>query len=68
MSSYSTKTYVVQKADHDGQLGAVIAVKLTHTAAHGIAKRNAPARVHFVLADKSEALNVDPNSIQTVCK
>ena len=59
MSHYVTKVYVVQKADHDGVLGDVIAVKLTHGAAHAIAKQFAPCRVHFAIADKSNELNVD---------
>ena len=67
MSSYSTKTYVVQKADHNGVLGAVLAVKLTRAVAHQIAKAHAPAAVHFVLADKSPVLNVDQNSTQSDC-
>ena len=59
MSSYQTKVYVVQKADPNGVLGDVIAVKLTHGAAHAIAKQFAPCRVHFAIADKSDELNVD---------
>ena len=54
MSGYVTKVYVVQKAD-----GEVIAVKLTHSSAHAVAKRHAPARVHFAVADKTEELNVE---------
>ena len=54
MSNYTTKVYVVQKAD-----GEVIAVKLTHGAAHAIAKRHAPARVHFAVANKADELNVE---------
>ena len=64
MSSYTTKVYVVQKADADGVLGDVIAVKLTHGAAHAIAKRHAPAMVHFAVADKSDALNVERQASQ----
>jgi hypothetical protein len=37
----------------------VLAVKLTLAAAHATAKRHAPAKVHFVMADKSEELNVE---------
>ena len=59
MNGYQTKVYVVQKADHNGVLGDVIAVKLTHGAAHSIAKQFAPCRVHFAIADKSDELNVD---------
>ena len=51
MSSYQTKVYVVQKSDVEGNLGRLLAVKLTHAAAHAVAKRHAPAKVHFVLAD-----------------
>lgn len=58
--AYEVKCYVVQKANADGGLGQVLAVKLTHAQAHAIAKAHAPARVHFVVADKTEALNVDP--------
>jgi len=58
MSGYQTKVYVVQQAERDGALGPILAVKLSHTAAHAIAKRHAPAKVHFVIADKSEQLNV----------
>lgn len=57
-SRYTVKVYVVQKADRDGRLiGDVLAVKLTHGAAHQIAKANAPAKVTCVLADKTEFLN-----------
>ena len=59
MSGYQTKVYVVQKADSGGLLRDVLAVKLTLAAAHAIAKRHAPAKVHFVTADKSEELNVE---------
>lgn len=60
MSGYQTKVYVVQKADRDGVLGAVLAVKLTHKAAHTVAKAFAPAKVHFALADKSDQPNMEP--------
>jgi hypothetical protein len=63
--AYETKVYVVQKADRDGNLGEVLAVKLSHGSAHQIAKDHAPAKVHFVIADKSETLNVDHGPIQT---
>lgn len=57
-AGYKVKVYVVQKADRQGRLqGEVLAVKLTHTAAHAIAKAHAPAKVTCVLADKSEYLN-----------
>ena len=68
MSSYQTKVYVVQKADAEGNLGKVLAVKLTHTSAHNVAKRCAPAKVHFVIADKTDFLNVDPIPSQPSCK
>jgi hypothetical protein len=58
MSHYSTKTFVVQKSDRNGLLGEVLAVKLTFAAAHAVAKKHAPAIVHFAVADKSDALNV----------
>lgn len=58
MSGYQTKVYVVQKATRDGVLGEVIAVKLAYGPAHAIAKRFAPATVHFVVADKSESPNL----------
>jgi len=67
MSSYQTKVYVVQKSDVEGNLGRLLAVKLTHAAAHAVAKRHAPAKVHFVLADKSEQLNVEQVPSQTSC-
>ncbi len=54
MRGYTVKTYVVQKADREGNLiGPVIAVKLTFADAHRIAKDFAPAKVTFVLADKT---------------
>jgi len=58
-SRYATKCYVVQKADRDRVLGAVLAVKLTHKAAHTVAKAFAPAKVHFALADKSDQPNME---------
>ena len=56
--AYEVKVYAVQKADHEGNLGELLAVKLTFAAAHAIAKRKAPAKVHVVTADKTEDLNV----------
>jgi len=57
-SRYSVKVYVVQKADRMGRLvGDVLAVKLTHGAAHEIAKAHAPAKVTCVMADKTPFLN-----------
>ena len=67
MSGYQTKVYVVQKADHYGVPGDVIAVKLTHGAAHAIAKQFAPCRVHFAIADKSDELNVAQRLGQNRC-
>lgn len=56
--AFTVKTYVVQKADRDGNLyGPVIAVKLTFADAHQIAKQFAPARVSMVLADKTPIPN-----------
>ena len=53
-SKFAVKVYVVQKADRQGRLhGDVLAVKLTHAAAHRIARDNAPAKVTCVLADKT---------------
>ena len=59
--AYEVKTYVVQKVDAEDRLGAVIAVKLTWAAAHAIAKRKAPAKVIFAVADKDETPNVVQN-------
>lgn len=56
--AYIVKVYVVQKADKEGKLGELLAVKLTWTEAHTIARRNAPAGVTPVIADKTEELNV----------
>ena len=55
--SFQTKIYVVQKYDRQGNPGEVIALKLTFSAAHAIAKANAPASVGFSIADKSLTLN-----------
>jgi hypothetical protein len=57
MSEYTVKVYVVQKADRAGNLGPVLAVKLTHAAAHALAKQHAPAKVIFAVADKTQDLN-----------
>ena len=56
--AYEVRVYVVQKADREGNLGDLLAVKLTFAAAHEIAKRKAPARVHVVTADKTADWNV----------
>lgn len=54
MSKYTVKVYIVQKADRQGNLyGPIIAAKLTHFEAHQIAKEYAPAKVTFVIADKT---------------
>jgi hypothetical protein len=53
LSKYETKVFIVQRAS-----GEVIAAKLRFADAHDIAKRNAPARVLFALADKTLQLNV----------
>ena len=65
--AYEVRVYVVQKADHEGRLGDLLAVKLTYAAAHAIAKRKAPARVHVVTADKTDDLNVDLGLDHRVC-
>ncbi len=58
MAGYTTKVYVVQQADRDGNLtGPVIAAKLTFKDAHQIAKDFAPARVTPFIADKSPTPN-----------
>ena len=59
--AFETKVYDVQKFDREGKEGPVLAVKLTHGAAHEIAKRNAPAKVIFAVADKDEKPNVEQN-------
>lgn len=53
MSSFQTKVYVVQRED-----GEVIGTKLTFDAAHRLARKYAPAKVLFSLADKSDLPNV----------
>jgi len=59
--AFEVKSYVVQKVDAEGRHGAVLAVKLTWAAAHAIAKRFAPAKVIFAIADKDETPNVVQN-------
>jgi hypothetical protein len=57
-SKFQIKVYVVQKADRNGRLvGDVLAVKLTRSAAHQVARDNAPAKVTCVMADKTAFLN-----------
>ena len=63
--AYEVKVYVVQRYERDGTPGEVIAAKLTHNAAHTIAKKNAPARVIFTVADKSDGLNVEQGAVQS---
>lgn len=58
MSKFVTKVYIVQKYERGGRPGEVIATKLTFGAAHAVAKNNAPARVIFSIADKTEEPNV----------
>ena len=53
MAGYVNKVYVVQRANDE-----LLAVKLTHQAAHQIAKDNAPAKVTCVIADKTLLTNV----------
>lgn len=61
--SFKAKVYVVQWAS-----GALLAVKLTHELAHGIAKAHAPAKVTCVIADKEPGLNVpDQDRCQQTC-
>lgn len=52
-SGFSTKIYIVQKANGD-----VLAAKTAFGPAHAIAKKNAPARILFAIADKGDTLNV----------
>ena len=59
--AFETKVYVVQQFDREGREGPVIAVKLTRQAAHDLAKRYAPAKVIFGIADKDP----HPNVVQT---
>lgn len=59
---FATKVYVVQLADRDGNLGDVVGVKLTHGPAHALARRLAPATVHFVIADKTELANASEHA------
>lgn len=56
-STYACKVYVVQKTDRQGTPQEVLAVKLTHSTAHEIAKAYAPARVICVMADKTISAN-----------
>lgn len=58
MAAYTSKIYIVQKYDRQGQPGEVIAAKLTFAAAHAIAKEFAPAKVVFAIADKDVKPNI----------
>ena len=61
-SKWTTKTYVVQKADRAGNLlPEILGVKLTYSAAHAVAKANAPAKVLFAIADKDDVANPPVN-------
>ncbi len=52
---YTTKVYVVQ-----AESGEVVGCKLTHLAAHMLAKLHAPARVLAFVADKQPPANAAP--------
>ena len=58
MSEFTVKVYVAQKVDDRGRLGEVLAIKLTHAAAHAVAKAYAPVAVTCVLADKTTFPNM----------
>lgn len=58
MAGFSTKVYIVQKYERGGRPGEVIAAKLTFAAAHELAKKHAPAKVVFAVADKTSDVNV----------
>ena len=63
MSGYSTKIYIVQKAD-----GEVVGAKTAFTPAHILARKHAPAKVLFSVADKTDKENVVGHaSNQTNC-
>jgi len=65
MAAYTSKIYIVQKYDRQGQPGEVIAVKLTFAAAHAIAKEFAPA----MLDCKSHTQGDDrsPGALRELC-
>jgi hypothetical protein len=56
MSGYTTKVFIVQRAT-----GEVIGAKLNFQAAHALAKKEAPCRVIFAIADKDDRSNVGPS-------
>ena len=58
MSEFTIKVYVAQRVDARGRLGEVLAIKLTHAAAHAVAKAYAPAAVNCVVADKTTFANM----------
>lgn len=58
MAGFVTKVYIVQKYERGGVPGEVIAAKLTYGSAHEVAKKHAPARVIFAIADKTLHVNV----------
>ena len=58
MSEFTVKVYVAQKVDVRGRLGEVLAIKLTHAAAHAVAKAYAPAAVTCIIADKTAFPNM----------
>lgn len=60
--SFSPKVYIVQKFSREGEPREVLAVKLTFSAAHDVAKAFAPAKVLFGLADKGLELNVSDHT------
>ena len=63
--AFETKVYIVQQFDRDGREGPVLAVKLTRQAAHDLARRFAPAKVIFAVADKDPSPNVVQTTDQT---
>ena len=58
MSEFTVKVYVAQRVDARGRLGEVLAIKLTHAAAHAVAKAYAPAMVSCIVADKTTFANM----------
>jgi hypothetical protein len=57
------KVYLVQLVGEDGVLSPeIVACKLTHLAAHLIAKQLAPAKVTGLVADKTAEINGEPDS------
>lgn len=58
MATYTTKVYIVQQCDREGRDGAIIAVKLIHSAARQLARDYAPAKVITAIADKTIIPNI----------